>query len=184
MLLVLDPNRFRLKGERMTQGQSGLLQAFYLLASAKSWAGGGAKTTIPELPGSKVITVEEGSLRYVDLYYTYPGSEESFGQTVIWIHDGGRQIWLPAWGMQFGGSYPERVIVFLKAALQQAYEAKEFIGGRDPRQFVQGDLVYENFPRVDRNSFDNFLGKERILEVGVGRVGFHWYRGHLLIPRT
>ena len=167
----------------MTQGQPGLLQAFYLFASAKGWAGGGVKTTIPELPGSKVITVEEGPLRYVDLYYIYPGSEGSFGQTVIWIHDGGQELWLPAWGMQFGGRYPERVIAFLKAALNQNYKAKEFTGGRGPLQFKQGNLEYHNHPDPGKKGFDDFKGEEEVLEDGV-QSGFHWYRGQLLIPKT
>jgi hypothetical protein len=81
--------------------QPGLLETFYLRASAKGWAGGGVKTTIPELPGSKVITVEEGSLRYRDVYYTYPGSEISSGHTGIWIYDDTRGGWLPAWIMHY-----------------------------------------------------------------------------------
>jgi len=160
--------------------QPGLLQGFYLFASTKGWAGGGLKTTIPELPGSKVITIEEGPLRYKDVYWTYPGGEQSFGLTIIWIYDSGQEVWLPAWYMQFGGHYPERVITFLKAALSQSYETKEFLGGRGPLEFQQGNLQYRNHP--EKNEFDDFKGEEEVLENGV-RAGFHWYRGNLMIPR-
>jgi len=162
--------------------QPGLLEQFYLFASSKGWAGGATKTTIAELPGAKVIVKEEGPLRYVDHYYIYPGSEQTFGQTVIWIYEGGpREGWFPAWGMQFGGRYPERVIDFLKTALLQTYEAKEFVGGRGPLEFQQGNLRYLN--HLKKNEFDDFEGEEEVLEDGV-QVGFHWYRGLLLIPRT
>lgn len=161
--------------------QPGLLEMFYLRASAKAWAGGAEKTTIAELPESKVITTEEGPLRYKDVYYTYPGSEESSGHTGIWVYDDTRGRWLLAWIMHYGGHYPEGVIPFLKAVLRQAYEAKEFMGGRGSEYSRSGNLRYRNY--VEKNDFRDFKGEEEIREVEHGvQLGFHWYRGHLLIP--
>ena len=161
--------------------EPGLLKAFFLLASAKGWAGEGTKTTSVEFPGAKIVTVEEeGFLRYIDCYYTYPGSDRSFGQTVIWANDRGEK-WIPVWGMQFGGYYPESVIAFLKEALQHTYETKQFIGGRGPLEFQQGDLCYVNEPK--KNECSDFEGEEKVFVNGV-QVGFHWYRGLLLIPGT
>ncbi|MDO8633415.1 MAG: DUF5680 domain-containing protein [Candidatus Wildermuthbacteria bacterium] len=156
----------------------------YLFASAKGWAGGARKTAIPDFPGSKAIRVQMGLILYSDVYWTCPGSEQSFGVTIMSAYDIARVTWIPLWHMQYGGRYPERMIAFLKTALRQTYNAGEFVGGRGPREFSQGgDIFYINDPDPEKNDFREFRGEERILEGGA-RVGSHWYRGGLLIPET
>lgn len=156
--------------------QRGLLEAFYLLASSKAWAGGNIeKTSISHLPGAKVLVFEEGPFRYVDMYYAK--NNQSFGQTVIWVFARGIE-WMPAWGMLYGGGYPERVISFLKTALLKSYEEKQFIGGRGLLSFREGNLLYLNHP--EKNEFQDFHGWEEVIENGV-QLGFHWYRGLLLL---
>ena len=172
----------------MTKERTGIpsvmiLEDYYFRGSAEGWASGATKTTIPGFPGSKVITVKMGLVLYTDVYWTCPGSEQSFGVTVMSAHDLEHAVWIPVWRMQYGGEYPERVIAFLKAALRQTYETRRFVGGRGPTEFREGNLQYINQPDARKNEFRDFRGEERILEGGV-QVGSHWYRGGLLIPET
>ncbi|MBI4028872.1 MAG: hypothetical protein HY376_00695 [Candidatus Blackburnbacteria bacterium] len=46
------------------------LQDFFLRSAAQTYAGGGKKEMIPDLPSSKVYRVEEDNLLYVDMYWT------------------------------------------------------------------------------------------------------------------
>lgn len=157
--------------------QAGILERFYLLASSRTWAGGSKGDSILQLPGAKALHFGEGSLRYTDMYYISSETDQSFGQTVIWVLDK-RTVWLPVWGMQYGGHYPKRVIDFLKTALQECYISKEFVGGRGPLEFRQGNLAYLNHP--EKNEFKDFYGYEEVIEDGV-QLGFHWYRGQSLL---
>lgn len=135
---------------------------------------GGTKTTLPDMPGVKVITFESGDFRVVDSYITTPHSAKSAGTTTIW----GRNR--PVWLMQYGGEYPEHTIPFLKECLLMNYKERHFYGGRGP-EIVEGQFIYLN--KVENNDFGNFYGEESI-HVGGQRIGFHWYRGMSLLKST
>ena len=159
-----------------------ILQQYFLEGSILGWAGGGAEITIPGLPGSRLIVVEMGLIVYRDIFWTHPRSNHSFGTTIMSVRDFGLEGWFPVWHMQYGGHYPEYTIACLKAALRKTYEAKEFVGGRGSLEFRRGNLEYHNHPDPHKKDFDGFEGDEEIV-VGGLQVGFHWYRGGLMLPR-
>jgi hypothetical protein len=130
------------------------------------------RTTITELPGSKVITSNDNDWKLIDCYYTRPDSEKSGGQTMIWYKG------VPVWMMAYGGRYPKVVIPFLKQCLHRAYMENRFYGGRGP-EFVQG----EQYTYVNRvhGTFSNFKGEERIYDRSETRFGHHWYHGMSLL---
>jgi hypothetical protein len=151
------------------------VKEFFFEAALRTWAGEGEKTTFPDLPGSKVLVLERGEFRYVDLYYVAEGSDfpESFGQTTIWVAN------TPVWGMQYGGKYEEEVIPFLKDALKHAYERCLFNGGRGPSEFRETyGLTYTNTP--GHTKFDRFWGREEINTAWGEPKGWHRYQGFLL----
>ena len=83
----------------------------------------------------------------------------------------------PVWMMTYGGSYPERVISFLKSALRLTYVLKIFVGGRGPCSLTDGDLTYENVVTEvgSVGGFGHFFGRERIVEMVGGykkEIGF------------
>jgi hypothetical protein len=86
------------------------------------------------------------------------------------------------WEMQYGGSYPERVIPFLRQALLLNYSKNSWYGGRGPKKYSDGKFRYFN-DIVDGNEFAWFDGIETIEEydgVTWQRVGAHYYRGGFL----
>jgi hypothetical protein len=165
------------KSERRELMDIEQLQEFFFQAALVTWAGNGEKTIIPDLPQAKVFVYKDGEFRYVDLYYVSAWGQQSFGQTTIW-YDG-----TPVWGMQFGGYYPEDVIAFLKAALQETYKQRLFCGGRGNTRFEQGNLLYTNRPAP--NDFTDFAGIEGIFRKDSNEklqiIGRHWYRGYSLM---
>lgn len=158
-----------------------ILQGYFLEGSILGWAGGGAETTIPGLPGSRLIVVNMGLIVYRDIFWTHPRSDHSFGTTIMSVRDFSLEGWFPVWHMQYGGQYPEYTIACLKAALRKTYEAKEFVGGRGPLEFQRGNLEYRNHPDPHEKDFKCFKGDEEIVFGGL-QVGFHWYRGGLMFP--
>lgn len=153
-----------------------LLKHFFLVAARKTYAGGIVpKTTIKEFPGSEAYYYEAEKLLYIDCYFS--SKTRSYGQTTIWF-DG-----IPVWGMQYYGEWNcdnERIVIpFLKKALFMAYENLEFIGGRGPCRFNEGDLHYTNASIGD---FTGFQGEESIYdyEQSSRRVFWHRYAGMLL----
>lgn len=130
------------------------------------------KTTIVELPSSKVITSDDGTWKVVDCYLTGSDSGKSAGSTMIWYKAE------PVWTMSYGGEYAKAVIPFLKKCLQQAYVQQQFYGGRGP-EFVEEDpFVYVN---RFHGTFSRFKGEERIYDKSGVRYGNHWYQGMSLI---
>lgn len=135
------------------------IEEFFFEASLKGYVNEEIpKTTILEMPGSKVYRYERGDLLYVDSYFVGE-SGKTFGSTVIW--DEGR----PVWYMQYHGSCIDRkVIPFLKRALGRAYKIKTFVGGRGPITYAEGNLMYRNDSVREINNFRSFLGHETIYE--------------------
>lgn len=151
------------------------IEEFFLEAAAKTYAADAPKTTIAELPKSKVLRYERGEWLYVDCYFSANG--KSFGQTTIWFQG------QPVWGMQYSGFWDKddkRVIPFLKRALAAAYAKGEFYGGRGPHHFQDedGSLIYTNQP--DDDDFGCFDGWEEISD-SQNVLFTHYYNGITLI---
>lgn len=132
------------------------------------------KTTIAELPGSKVITFEWGDYKILDCYFVNPHSAASVGQTMIW-HQG-----VPVWTMNYGGRYAKIALPFLKACLRRAYVTeRRFYGGRGPRFVQDNRFTYVN--NINRGSFKDFKGEEFIFDMSEQCFGHHWYNGMSLL---
>ncbi|EKD23798.1 MAG: hypothetical protein ACD_81C00181G0001 [uncultured bacterium] len=124
--------------------------------------------------GYTTITCIEEGFTVVDRYYTMPRSTYSVGTTTIFYK--GKPIWL----MSYGGSYPKKVISFLKAALTKAYTTGSSVGCRGPQSCEEGDLLYIN--NCTSASFREMRGYEVIKSIETGRVlGYHEYWGGSLI---
>jgi len=126
------------------------------------------------------ITVEvklEGfTLEVVDYWYSNPEINfKSYGTTTIWC--GKTLLWI----MTYGGEYPPFVIPFLKDSLRKAYEVEEFCGGRGQKEAgtAESGPMYMN--TIIENDFESFSGAERIILPVQGSVGYHWYRGMIVI---
>jgi hypothetical protein len=98
------------------------------------------------------------------------------------------------WYMQYKGTYPKKVIQFLKSALAAGYEEDTFYGGRGPSEYFQnnekarefGELRYTN---VHRGTFSQFESREEIEIFMGGQIGDPWKllgshicRGGMCIP--
>lgn len=153
----------------------GIQEAFFE-AMANGYAQNAKKDTIDELPYSKVIDSKLDDYRVVDFYFTTPHSDKSVGQTIIWHHG------VPVWTMHYGGRYAKIAIPFLKECLKRAYvQERRFYGGRGP-YFVRGErFTYVN--NVERKSFADFQGEERVFDLDEQPLGYHWYRGMSLLKR-
>ena len=145
------------------------IQAFFFKAMVEGWVTGGQKITILQLPGYKAIDFKDGDFRLLDCYCVNPHSPMSVGTTTIWHQED------PVWVMNYGGFYTESAIAFLKRALLKTYEASQFVGGRGPHIYTEGDLVYIN--RVS-GDFNHFSGREEVVNAQTGTLlGFHEYSG-------
>lgn len=162
------------------------LQEFFFEAAAATYAGSAQKTTIADMPGSKVYRYQRDEYLYIDTYFT--NGDQSGGQTIIYIDRG----MTPAWIMQYHGWCKEdnkQILDFLKEVLAEAYQSRIFVGGRG--KFVQysknNSLVYMN---KWTGSFANFSGQEKIdgeiLENEIlsewNGVFWHRYQGMILLP--
>lgn len=164
----------------------------FFAAMQNGYAGGATKSTISELPSSKVIRYKHDDFEVVDCYFTTPHSYYSFGTTTIYYR--GNAVWM----MQYRGQYPKDIISFLKRALRQTYEKSEFVGGRGPKGYVEGKkgdersfydesgsggLWYQN--SVPSNcDWRRFSGNEQVYHVdyrGTNLKGWHEYDGLLLV---
>lgn len=153
------------------------VEQFFLEAAEHTWAAGMEKSTIPELPGSKVLRYARGGLLYVDTYWG--SGERSFGQTLIYESEN------PLWMMQYYGEYPKRITPFLKQALLAQYRTRHFNGGRGPTTYCHPDdktnpLEYRNVVE-DESRFFAFRGKEQVcLRLTGEMLGWHRYAGLIL----
>ena len=143
-------------------------------AICAGYASEGSKTSIQELPGSKLITFADGPFKVVDFYFTNPNSIFSSGMTVIYY---GRN---PVWSMSYQGWYDKKDIPFLKEALLENYRNGVFVGGRGPERFEAEDgRLYINQPQG--KGLKEFSGKEQIMGRTGEILGEHFYQGGLLI---
>ncbi len=153
------------------------VQQFFFKAMLEGWTTGGQEVEMPNMPGYTALPFQEGDLRLIDCYCVNPMSRKSAGTTTISLQG------IPVWVMHYGGFYEEGAIVFLKQALLKVYQDHEFIGGRGPRLYVRGDLLYVNEPDGD---FTKFNGREEIFNIEDGlknktSLGFHEYWGMSLL---
>ena len=170
-LLILAQRREG--GEVMLSPDIDLVQSAFFHAMAVGYAGAAERTTIPQLPGSKVIPFVWGDFKVVDLWLTTPYSPKSEGMTTIWFQNN------PVWVMHYGGRYHDIDIPFIKNCLHRAYVVeRRFYGGRGP-QFVRGErFTYINY--IERNDFEKFFGEEVVFDLNESHSGHHWYRGQCL----
>ena len=155
-----------------------LIEAAFLTAMQAGYAiEGVSNTKVLDLPGYKEIRYEDGDFLIVDRWCVNAGSRKSAGTTTIW-HKG-----VPVWFMSYGGYYPtDKAIFFLKHALRHQYcKDRHFNGGRGPTIFAHtyGNMVYRNRPEV--NEFRQFRGREEIISIREGWIGYHDYWGMSLL---
>ena len=88
------------------------------------------------------------------------------------------------WEMQYGGSYPDEAIPFLREALHVNYSASIWLGGRGPELYENETYRYRNKCTAGEN-FDEFNGVEYIEKMVNEEwvlLGKHAYRGGFLFP--
>lgn len=161
------------------------MEKFFLEASGRTYAAGTTPTTIPALPGSKILSYERPPFRYVDVYFTSPIGE-SWGYSLIY-HEA--MASRPVWRLCYDGWYDRsdaRIAAFLRVALSAAYRRGEFIGGRGPEIFTAPEfpgLIYYN--HVTGKDFRKPAGRDAIVIDGARGNGreryWHEYHGGLLI---
>ncbi|MDO8565172.1 MAG: DUF5680 domain-containing protein [bacterium] len=153
------------------------VEAFFFTAMQQGYAGGtGPKTKVLDMPGYKEIRYADGDFLLVDRWCVNPDSEKSAGTTTIWYQE------KPVWLMGYGGVYPKVVIPFLKQALRFQYcKDGHFLGGRGPKLVTDrvAGQIYMNRPV--QNDFDRFNGREEIVDMSTGAVGYHDYWGMSLL---
>lgn len=149
----------------------------FFASGVAGWSGDVQAIELPDLPGSRLIVWADGDWSVRDLYFVTDSSQESWGQTII-CHKG--QL---IWRMIYWGEYPEEAIPLVKAALLEAYEAKEFVGGRGPRRFSEPRYPQRYQNDVNHSSsFSEFSGKELVIDDDTNQtLGWHQYRGGLLL---
>ncbi len=148
---------------------SGITDAFFRAMEA-GWAQEASTVSIPQFPGSKVISFQHGPYRVLDTYFESPDSHKSTGITLIWHED------VPVWVMHYHGHYAKAAIPFLKQCLLKAYATeRRFYGGRGPFFVSDDGLIYMN--QVTRHAPEDFEGREEIYDSARQSLGYHWYRG-------
>lgn len=153
-----------------------VLEEFFLEAAVQTYAGGAKKSTIAELPKSKVYRYERGDLLYLDMYWT--NGEFSGGKTIIYANN------VPAWMMDYDGwckDDDKRVTSFLKQALSTTYTAGQFVAGRGPTEYFETEkdkegLVYRNHYDPYHWNFTYFQGRERIFRWPAHTTNLFWHR--------
>ena len=141
------------------------VQEVFFKGMIRGWAAGCDKFAVPDMPGYKEISYQEGKFRLLDRY-CISRSKKSAGTTTIWYEDD------PIWVMNYGGYYVSRAMGIVKNAIRDNYQDKIFFGGRGPFIHVEGTLIYTNRPVV--NNFAKFEGREEVLDTEFGiLLGFH-----------
>ncbi len=169
------------------------IKAFFFDAALYTYAGDTPKTTIRDLPHSKVYRHSRGSFLYTDSYFT--NGDLSGGQTVI--HYDEEPVWIMQYQGVCQGDDPD-VLKFLKRVLARAYDRRVFVGGRGrnslssdsdllPAESSRRNFSYTNeVLNEQKEPFRQFRGHERIdevtVEAGIRTIFWHRYQGMLLIP--
>lgn len=151
------------------------IELFFFKAMVEGYATQSSrKTKVVDMPGYKEIRFQDGDYLLVDRWCVNPHSPKSAGATTIWFQN------FPVWLMNYGGFYEESAVATLKRALSKTYEAHQFIGGRGPILYEEGELVYMNHP--DHNDFTEFDGCEEVFDAESGTsFGYHKYWGMSLL---
>jgi hypothetical protein len=129
----------------------------------------------PGLPAAKRIRYQSGKLLYIDVWWTVPSSERSYGNTTIYHHG------QPVWMMHYDGWHDGKIIQTVKNALFLAYSEKDFFGGRGPKLYE--DVM--RFGKISYNNdwignFENFQGREIVIDNRGLIAGEYNYAGHTL----
>jgi len=172
-------------GPRLTRLEE--VENFFYLAARNGWADGTEGTVICEqddatgTPEWKEVKLRfsfpfSGYL-FEDRWGTDPDSGRPSGHTII-SYKG-----MPVWVMWTGGNtYKEDVYDFLRETLCIAYRRQEFFGGRGPKEYRRGNLLYTNEFEGD---FSCFHGHESIHYVNADGskvlAGSHDYWGGSLV---
>jgi len=157
-------------------------QSFFLEAAGKCYAGDLPKTTIAELPKSKVYRYEKRNLLYLDVYYT--NGESSGGQTTIFWDS------VPVWLMQYHGwckDDDKRTLSFLKEALKSTYERGIWNFGRGPDAYTSQEFPHLRYviDEHDSGGFETFSGMESVRDYTrrpSDLIFWHRFHGMLLAP--
>lgn len=150
-------------------------QDFFFFAMQRGWASDAPKQKDDRRPGYKFIRATEHLWVLEDSYYVDLKSMKSAGTTNIWYDD--RLLWV----MNYGGWYDKEAAAFVKKALLYAYELKIFFGGRGAPGFKKDNLYYCNDVDKNKNKFDDFFGREEVLDSSGKIRGYHRYSGMSLI---
>ena len=100
----------------------------------------GNKTTLTYYEGTDWVVVD--------------GYTDNYGTTEIFWK--GNSVWI----MFYWGYYPKEVIPTLMKAISINLSKKEFLGGRGPEFFQDGNYTYENF--IHSNDPMDFSGEEKV----------------------
>lgn len=157
-------------------------QKFFFEVMRHGWASGEAKFVTNEFRDwkEKAWKYESPDFRdfvLEDRYQIYLDSKVSDGRKLITYLD------RPIWYMYYGGWYDKEVIIFLKEALMDAYNANVFCGGRGPTNFTRNEvypgMLYVN--QGDPLDFTGFRGRELVTDPFGKLRGTHDYFGGLMI---
>lgn len=162
------------------------LEDFFLAAARATFASGLEHGSISEIYGSKSYVyramIEDNFYVYQDVYFN-AGNGKSFGFTIISINR--QYVWTMhyhgnCWGEYARGVKNVQLMNFLKKALLNAYEKKQFFGGRGIA-FKERQFKYDNY--CTKNNFEDFSGKESIdvLPRLMFRAFYHEYEGGLVV---
>ncbi|HEV2601899.1 MAG TPA: hypothetical protein VGT41_06435 [Candidatus Babeliales bacterium] len=168
------------------------IEPVFYKAMVAGYASDVKPTTIAELPNSNVIVFEEGFWKVVDIWFTPPGTPNSFGNTIIYGKD------VAVWTMHYWGEYPKNdVLCVLKDVLLNEYKLRAleikksnqvFNGCRGPRVHNL-DGAFKPYCYINmlcpNSSFANFSGREEIYSdkytvINPRLLGWHEYHGFML----
>ncbi len=145
----------------------GETEEFFFKGASFGWAGGNdgvllnGKDGTPGMEEWREVIYHEGmgyaGYHFADRWGIDPDSGQPSGHMIITHWN------IPVWGMWVGGgSYDKEIFSFLREVLKETYAQNQFFGGRGPREYRKGNLIYQNSFDGD---FGLFAGKESIFYV-------------------
>jgi hypothetical protein len=149
-------------------------EAFFRAMVESSWASGAEALPSSERPRYKMVLWRNHPWLVVDEWCVGPNGLYSAGSVTVFYHS-----W-PVWVMSFHGCYEKEAIPFLRQALMEAYEQRNFQYGRARPGYCTGPLIYSH--RQSSGEFSRFRCQERITDTDQRRkLGYHVVQGMLLI---
>ncbi len=151
-----------------------MLRSFFFEAMLAGYVAETPRGRLTKLPKSVTAEYKKGDFELIDVWASGE-SGASHGTTHI-LYD--RH---PVFAMQYIGAYAEQAIPTLKEALLEAYDAKEWHGGRGREYFASkqdAKLTYMN--AIGKNDFaGHSFGEEKVFwEEEL--IGWHRYQSLLL----